>query len=83
MVSRTVLSSTPKRAKTTENPRTKKTLLRKILSLDGFCTDVPERYAKNPGIRGRTQGLKKEITPAKNAIMIVGSAIIVPKVVLI
>src|SRR3989338_220353 len=65
-----VFKSTPSSANTTENPRTKKRLLRNILTLadeDVSPRLVPERYAKKPGIKGRTHGLRNETIPPMNA----------------
>jgi hypothetical protein len=74
---RTVFSKIPRRAKTTENPKTKNRLLRKIC----FCFDrvsareTPARYVKNVGMIGSIHGDKNETSPAMNATIIVISTI--------
>src|SRR3989344_3829684 len=63
----TVLSATPRSAKTTEKPSTKKTLDRKMRNLLGASPVPPARYARNPGTMGSTQGDRNETTPAVKA----------------
>ena len=61
----------PKAIKTKEKPKVKKIVLITIKSLffsTSLSNDVPEIYAIYPGIKGRTQGDKKLINPAKKAI---------------
>ena len=58
-------SNTPIIAKITLNPKTKKTLFKKYLVLE--LVSLPAKYAKKPGTRGNTQGLKKDIRPAIKA----------------
>ena len=58
----------PRRIKTNEKPRTKRTDLCNIKYLDFFCKfskSVPQIKERQPGISGRTQGDKKLIIPAK------------------
>ena len=63
----TVFSSTPKAANTAENPKTKKKLVANVSQRCAFSSDVPARYAKNPGISGSTHGARNETSPATNA----------------
>ena len=61
----------PKAIKTKEKPKVKKIVLitTKFFSLlTNLSNDVPEIYEMYPGIKGRTQGDKKLINPAKKAI---------------
>ena len=46
-------------------------------------SDVPERYAKNPGIIGNTHGERKDISPATNATVIDKSPAILEVVIYI
>src|SRR5882724_10947897 len=65
--------STPSIAKTTEKPSTKKKLFKNIAIREGFVVleDVsPARYARNPGMIGKTQGERNDTTPATNATKI-------------
>src|SRR5512143_854923 len=72
-------SSTPTSEKTAEKPRTKSTLLRNIFARSSgeylSWTLVPARKVRYAGMSGRTQGLRKETMPARNAIGIENSAI--------
>ena len=61
----------PKTIKTKEKPKVKKIVLmttKFLCFLTNLSKDVPEIYAIYPGIKGRTQGDKKLINPAKKAI---------------
>ncbi len=77
--------ATPNTEKTTENPSTKNTelkntfvLLTESMFFSVLTSDkvVPEIYAKNAGTIGNIHGAKNEPIPAKNAIMIGTSAIL-------
>ena len=60
----------PKAIKTKEKPNVKKIVLKTIKLLFFsviLLKDVPEIYEMYPGIKGRTQGDKKLINPAKKA----------------
>tara|TARA_B100000029_G_scaffold216453_1_gene214243 strand:- start:640 stop:1059 length:420 start_codon:yes stop_codon:yes gene_type:complete len=79
------LIATPNTEKTTENPSTKNTelkntfvLLTESMFFSVLTSDkvVPEIYAKNAGTIGNIHGAKNEPIPAKNAIMIGTSAIL-------
>ena len=64
-------ATVPKAMKTKEKPKVKKIVLITIrfLFLSVILSnDVPEIYEMYPGIKGRTQGDKKLINPAKKAI---------------
>jgi len=68
-LSSTVLSKTPSDAKISENPITNAALFRKIFNLAfSFVVDVPDKYARKPGIMGKTHGLTNDTIPATNAI---------------
>jgi len=79
-----LLIITPNVENTTENPKTKNTVLTIMLILFfwklNFCSllisvnVVPEIYAKNAGIIGKMHGAMNDPNPAENAINIVGSA---------
>ena len=61
----------PKIIKTKEKPKVKKIVLtttKPLFLLTRLFNDVPEIYEIYPGIKGKTQGDKKLIIPAKNAI---------------
>jgi hypothetical protein len=60
-----VLSNTPSAANTKENPNTKKILFTNI-SRRLACAP-PARYARNPGIIGKTHGERNDTIPATNA----------------
>ncbi len=64
-------------AKTTEKPRTKNKLLRKIRFRFDFVSvrETPARYVKNVGIIGSMHGDKNETRPPMNATNIVISTI--------
>jgi len=69
------VADAPKVIKTTEKPRMKKIELSptlfKILLFSSLSfissTETPEINERYPGIRGKTQGEKKDMIPAKNA----------------
>ena len=61
----------PKIIKTKEKPKVKKIVLtttKPLFLSTRLLNDVPEIYEMYPGIKGKTQGDKKLIIPAKNAI---------------
>ncbi len=77
--------ATPNAEKTTEKPSTKNIELKKTLVLLiasmlflVLISDnvVPEIYARNAGTIGKIHGAKNEPIPAKNAIMIETSVIL-------
>ncbi len=84
LLERTLLIKTPSVENTTENPKTKNTVLMTIFvrltaRTDPFLepnslTVVPDMYARNAGIIGNIQGATNEPRPASNATRIVGSA---------
>jgi hypothetical protein len=87
MLARKLFSITPSTANTRENPRTKYTVLRNMLSLVDLLTVtevlifwpetslrvVPDKYETNAGIIGRMQGEKNDPAPASADIVMLAS----------